>query len=121
MTRCHYWQFRCAVATTGSGGSLPPRPRSATTPWNSTCWRAQIRIVRCLEALYAWERNDDDWLRASMKAVGAVWERSVWTCGILYDASNADAIVQRATRTCPHQADAKAITVTDQPGDLPSN
>src|SRR5438552_13376847 len=51
----------------------------------------QVRIVECLEALYAWERDDEQWLRASMNAVGALWEHRVWTCGILYDASNADA------------------------------
>jgi DNA-binding CsgD family transcriptional regulator len=53
----------------------------------------QIRIVQCLEALYAWEREDEDWLRASMNAIGALWEHRVWTWGILYDASKADDFV----------------------------
>lgn len=53
----------------------------------------QIRIVECLEALYAWEREDPEWLRASMVSIGAVWEQRVWTCGILYDASDADKFV----------------------------
>ncbi len=55
----------------------------------------QVRIVDCLESLYAWERDDQHWLRESMNAVAAIWEHRVWTCGILYDASNADAFVVR--------------------------
>lgn len=51
----------------------------------------QVRIVGCLEALYAWERDDVHWLRASMEAITAVWQQGIWACGILYDASDADA------------------------------
>jgi DNA-binding CsgD family transcriptional regulator len=66
----------------------------------------QIRIVHCLEALYAWQRDDEDWLRESMNAISAVWEHSVWTCGIRYDASDADKfVVERLLFNdgCPEQ------------------
>lgn len=48
------------------------------------------RVVACLEALYAWERDDEHWLRATLRAVSGLWDAGVWTSGIMYDASHAD-------------------------------
>ena len=59
-------------------------------PMPSRATERQSRLVQCLEALYAWERDDEHWLREAMNAVGAIWEKRVWTYGILYDASSAD-------------------------------